>query len=213
MAGAPEAPGDAVHRLAHLAHLAGAGDHRQQNVKRAVLRRAQHGGQLRVQQLGDAQRQADRAQTQRRIDAGAQPGAAVQRISQLVAAHVQRAHRDRAPVHGLDQAAHRLVLLVLVGRRVAVHVHEFAAQQADAVGADVDRRGDLAGQVEIGLQADLDAVAGHRRQVAQPRQATPAPRQIALAAPHGVHRRLLRTRDQPPRSAVQHHRLAATHLG
>jgi hypothetical protein len=49
--------------------------------------------------------------------------------------------------------------------RLAVHEQELGAHQPDAGGTDLDRLLQLARQFEIDLQADLDAVAGDRRQL------------------------------------------------
>ena len=66
--------------------------------------------------------------------------------------------------------AQRQILLFLARRRRPVHEHELGAQQADAGGAGVDDVLHLHRQLDIGLQADGDAVAGHRRLAGQPAQ-------------------------------------------
>ena len=49
----------------------------------------------------------------------------------------------------------------------------------DALGAGRQRRLELARQLDIGMERDLGAVAGHRRQAAQPREHALLARQIA----------------------------------
>ncbi len=61
-----------------------------------------------------------------------------------------------------------LVLLVLVRHVLAVHEQELGAQQPDAFGAGMHRHLGLARQLDVGQQPDALAVAGDRRQLAQP---------------------------------------------
>ena len=86
---------------------------------------------------------------------------------QLVAADIEGAHGDRPAVEAAHQGAQGLVLLLLVRQVGAVHEQELGAQQADALGAGVDRELDLARQLDIGLQRHGGAVAGDRGQAAQ----------------------------------------------
>ena len=62
------------------------------------------------------------------------------------------------------------VLLLLAGQVLAVHEEEFGAQQADALGPHRERLLELARQLEIGLERDLDPVARHRGELGEPRE-------------------------------------------
>ena len=121
----------------------------------------QHGAELGIEQRALLEGEADGAQAERRIGAGAVM--AGQRLGQLVAAHIQGAGGHRLAVQPFDELAQRAVLLLLVGQAVAVHEHELGAQQPDALGAGLQRHAELARQLEIGIERDLGAVAGHRR--------------------------------------------------
>ena len=105
-----------------------------------------------------------------------------ERLGQLVAAHIQGARRHRPAVEPFDELAQRAILLLLIGQAVAVHEHELGAQQPDALGAGLQRHAELARQLEIGIERDLGAVAGHRREAAQPRQRAQVALMDALAA-------------------------------
>ena len=85
------------------------------------------------------------------------------------------------PLHRLDGRAVGLVLLVLAGQlAVAVHEQELAAEQTDADRAGGERRGGIAGLLDVGEQLDALAVERHRRQMAQARQAGAAALALAL---------------------------------
>ena len=116
------------------------------------------------------QRQADRAQAERRVGRVGAAACLASGLGQFVAADIERAERHRPPVHAAHQAGIELVLLVLVGQVLAVHVEELGAHQPEPRGAVGHRLLELDRQFEIGFEADLDAVAGHRRQPAQPRE-------------------------------------------
>ena len=75
-----------------------------------------------------------------------------------------------------------LELLVLAGQvAVAVHEQELAAEQADAGGARLERRGGVLGQLDVGQQLDRCAVERDGRRVAQARQALALELALALA--------------------------------
>ena len=108
----------------------------------------------------------------RKPSAGLVPAAAGlgERRGELVAADIERADGDRTTGHAAHQPAIGLELLVLVGQVLAVHVEELAAHQPQPLRAGGQRLVELARQLEIGLQRDLDAIARHRRQAPEPRE-------------------------------------------
>ena len=131
---------------------------------------------------------------------------AAERGRQLLAAHVERAGGDGAAFHALDDVLQAFVLLFLVRQVVPVHVEEFGAQQADTGGAAGHGAFDVARQFDIGVEDDRRAVAGHRRQVAQPLQRFALARQILLPGLEAGKRGWRWVDEDAACDAVHHHR-------
>ena len=81
-------------------------------------------------------------------------------------------------------------MFVLARRLVAVHVHELAAQEADALGTDLLRLRHLVGQLDIALQGHALAIARDRGDLAQPGELALAPLKSPAAALEARDRRL-----------------------
>ena len=64
-------------------------------------------------------------------------------------------------------------MLILARQVVAVHVKKLGANQAEAHRAVGGRLLEFDGQLDIGFEGNFDAIAGHRRQPAQPVQIAP----------------------------------------
>ena len=150
--------GDELLRLAELLH---AGDHREHDLHGAVGRGAQQRAQLACGTAPVLQAQADGAQAQRRVVRRRRPAAAG--VDLLVGAQIQGADGDRRRSPSATTARVGLVLLLLAGQVLPVHVEELGAVQAHALGAQLGGVGGVLGQLDVGEQADLDAVARYRR--------------------------------------------------
>jgi hypothetical protein len=117
-----------------------------------------------------SQAPADRAQAQRRVQV--RVVAHRPAVERLVGADIDGADRDRHSLHALDRALVGLVLLFLVGQarealRFAAHEQEFAAEQADADRARLDRAERVLGHLDVGKQVDALPVERDGRLVAQ----------------------------------------------
>ena len=67
-----------------------------------------------------------------------------ERIGKFLTADIECSNRDRLSIHPFDEGAQGRILLFFVGRRVAVHEHEFGSQQTDSFGAGGDGEIDFA---------------------------------------------------------------------
>ena len=151
----PVARARLVEQRARRAHLGQRGDHREHHLDRVLGGDAQDRAQLRGEDLRALEREADAAHAEERVGLG-RHGQGRQR---LVGAGVERAHDERAAVERHGDLAQGLDLLVLVGQLRAVEEEELGAQQADALGAQLDRGGGLGGGAEVGEDLDARAVA------------------------------------------------------
>ena len=115
---------------------------------------AQDRPQLRPEQVGPGEREADPAAAEERVVLGllAQEG------QRLVGAGVERPHDQRAAVERGGDLAQHGDLLVLVRRLGAVEEEELRAQQADALGALLDRLARLRGAADVREHLDAAAV-------------------------------------------------------
>jgi hypothetical protein len=128
---------------------------------RPVFGGPQDGPQLRLEHPRLGQRQADGAAAERRV--GLHPvGGAGFGVEILVGAEVEGADGDRPPGHALDHLLVGLVLLALVRHVAAVEEQELGAEQADAFGPAVERHRHVAGQFDVGVELNRDAVDGFR---------------------------------------------------
>ena len=150
-----------VEQRARRAHLAQRGDHRQHRLDRVLGGHAQDRAQLRGEDLRALEREADAAHAEERVGLGRHG----QRRQRLVGAGVERAHDERPAVERHGDLAQGLDLLVLVGQLRAVEEEELGAQQADALGAQLDRGGRLGGRAEVGEDLHARAVARRARLV------------------------------------------------
>ena len=112
--------------------------------------RADHGAELGQEDLRALEREADGAQTERRVHLRGE----LEGARELVAADVERSQDDRARGDRLDDGAIELVLLLLVGLRRAIDVEELGPIKADPVGAVVEREDGLRRELDVRLQAD-----------------------------------------------------------
>src|SRR5688572_22795013 len=83
----------------------------------------------------------------------------------LVASHIESAHRDGSRCERLQQLPIDLVLLVLVRKRVAQQELVFRAIEADAFGSAGESRLEIGGQTNIGEQRQPDPVHCFSRKV------------------------------------------------
>ncbi len=166
-----QAAGGAAEDFPRRPNLGNAGDEGQQDAHRPDHAGPQDGAELRFQEIRPGQRPADAAHAERR--GGAQPEFPGERIDADLAAEVRRADGDRLPLRALDDVAENLELLVLPRWRAAVDEQELAAQEADAGSAHLGHHVHLDGQLDVRLQGDLDAIAGHRPALGQPAEAPP----------------------------------------
>ena len=88
---------------------------------------------------------------------GLSSGGWLQEAQRLVGAGVERADDHRPPVERGRDLRVDLALLVLGRRVVAVEEQELGAQQPDAVGAELDRRGRLGHRADV--RGDLERLA------------------------------------------------------
>ncbi len=167
----------AVEDGAHGEQFVDRRDHRQQDADWAMHPGPQDGGELGLEDFRPLQGQADGPQAERRIEALGQP----QGGDRLLATGIQGADGQGVSVEALHQIGEYGILLVLVGQVVAVHVDELAAQQADPGGPRGQHAGDLDGELDIGLQADLGAVQGDRRYLAEPLQLAALAQELGAA--------------------------------
>src|SRR5450432_110435 len=86
---------------------------------------------------------------------------------QLVAAEVERAEGDRAPLHALQRRDSVQVLLVLRRQVGALEVEELGAEEADGARAQIDGDGDLLEHLDVGGEVDVGAVDGDGGRVAR----------------------------------------------
>ena len=139
-----------VERGPRCADLADRRDHREHDLDRVLGGGPQHGAQLRGEQVGPGELQADAAAAEERVGLRLLG----QRAQRLVGADVERADDERAAAEPARDGRVRLGLLVLVGQLVAVEEQELRAQQADALGAVLDGRGRAVDVAEV--REDLD---------------------------------------------------------
>ncbi len=103
-------------------------------------------------------------------------------LGDLVLAQVDGADHHRVALHRFGHLAVGLELFVLGGQVVLVaQEQELGAEQADAAGALGERLRGVGGQLDIGQQLDLLAVARHRLGVADVLQCALAGLPVALA--------------------------------
>ena len=132
------------------AQLGDAGDQREQDPHRAPRPTR---GRARAAACGRCRSgaaRADRPQPQRRVGAARH----AHRRRQLVAAEIERAEGDRPAAHALERRDRVRVLLLLGRQRRALEVQELGAEQADRLGAEVDRDRDLLEHLDVGRQVD-----------------------------------------------------------
>src|SRR6185369_7870158 len=149
--------------LAHAPHLFDVGDHREQDPNRRTVGGAQHGADLLAEKVRRLERQADRAQAEKRIALAELR--AEQRM--LVGTEIERADRQRPPFHALEHAAVEIPLLVLVRKIAPRKKRELGAVEAHAFGAVLVDQVDLADQPDVGQQAHAMAVEGFGGKLAQ----------------------------------------------
>ena len=90
----------------------------------------------------------------------------MQRLSHDLAARANAIHWCTAWVHAfqsLGDAPVRRVLLVLAWHRVPLQEQELGAEEADALGAVLDRGLDVDGRADVCDDRDPAPVVGHRR--------------------------------------------------
>ena len=208
----------ARHEGEHLLELAHAGEHGHQQPHRPVRRGAQDGADLREEHGGLAQAQAHRAQPERGAGAGRRRRRGAER---LVGAEVEGADGDGQPAHGAHHARVGAVLLLLGGRRPAAGEEELGAVEPDAGGTDAARRLHVGGELDVGAQHHLEAVAracglalqapqGAARAVLAAAPAARLGQQAAVGArDHGTHAAVhdqgLAVAQQRQRPARAHH--------
>ena len=199
---------DLVHgpaeQAAHLAELLHAGHHRHHDAQVAVGARAQHRAEVRQEDVGPRQREAHRAQAERRVHLGRE----LEARRELVAPDVERAQRHRPRRDGLDHRSIELVLLVLGRHRAPVDVDELGPVEADPLGAVIEREDGLGRQLDVRLEADRLAVARDARLVARGEQAARERQVPGPAAARLLDRDLARVDDDLAAQAVDDERVA-----
>ena len=138
------------------------GDHRQHRLDRVLGGHAQDRAQLRGEDLGALRASRRMPRTPRNGLASGGIGSAGSGLS-APASSVRTTSGRPSSAHG--DLAQGLDLLVLVGQLRAVEEEELGAQQADALGAELDRRGRLGGRAEVGEDLHARAVAHRARLV------------------------------------------------
>ncbi len=166
----------------------------------AVVRRAQDRAELREEEPRLGQAEADRAQAERGIRGDAREPVEPGRL--LVRAQVERADRHRLAAHALGDAAVRLELLVLGRQALAIEEQELGAEEADAGRAVLERLRQVARQLDVRLELDLDAVDRRRGLRDEPLQPRPLERELALLQPVLGQHRLVRVDDDDVVRAV-----------
>ncbi len=169
------------------------------------MRRAQDRAKLREEEprLGEAE--ADRAQAERGIRRDAREPFEPRRL--LVRAEVEGADRHRLSAHAFRDAAERLELLVLRRQAFPVEEQELRAEEADAARAVLERLREVAGELDVRLQLDLDAVDRRRGLGDEPAQAGALERELALLQPVFGQHRLVRIDDDDVVRAVDDQKL------
>ena len=132
-------------------------------------------------------------------------------IAPLVAAEVEGADGDALAAGALDRPRSATILLLLVGRHRPVHEHELGAQQADPGGAGVDDVLHLHRQLDVRLQTDRHAVAGHRRLAGELAQRALLLLPFAAATSVFLHRHRRRMDDDLAMVAVDQDGIAGAH--
>ncbi|MCY1431356.1 hypothetical protein D9M71_473220 [compost metagenome] len=170
-----------VARLPPLFELA---DHREHDPQRPPIGGGKQRAQLGLHDLRALQGQAHAAH--------AEEGVFLRRDrpvrQRLVAADVEGAHHQRAAAEGIQHMAVGRFLGRVVRRLGGFHEDEFAAQQADALGAQLHSLRSAGGVAEIGDDLHGMPVAGLRRLVAARfGQFAAAPGFLALAQGLGQH--------------------------
>ena len=155
-------------------------EHRHQQLDLAVVRGAQDGAQLRLEHRRFGQRQADRAQAERRVGLDA-VGEHLVEVRPLVVAEVEGADGHRPPLHAAHDLAVGLELLVLAGHVAAAEEEELGAEQADALGPRLQRCRNVARHLDVGEQFDVDAVERARARILQALQLAALDLDLALA--------------------------------
>ena len=155
-------------QIQRLAQLADAADHWKQDRQIGIDRAGpQHRPQLRLEQVGLIQADADAAPAQKRILLT--DGKIRQR---LVATHIQGAQHHRMRFHDSQHSGVDGGLLFLAGETIAQKEMQLRAIQPHALHPTVASGGDIGEQAGIGMQFQAMLVQGLGRQIAQMLQAT-----------------------------------------
>ena len=162
MTGSVDVYGRPVEQLANGTELRDAGDHRHHDLHGSVGRGAQHRAELGEKKLGSRQAQTHRAQAQRRVHVRGN----LKGRTELVAADVEGPQGHRSRGNGFDHATVDRILLVLTRRLAAIDEEKLRAIEPDALGAVLDSRGSLRGQLDVGHQLDAESAAALRRAIA-----------------------------------------------
>jgi hypothetical protein len=205
---APNRRGAGVEFRSDVRNLARVGDHRQQDTALPGRFDPQDRAQLLPQQFRPMQARTDAPQSERGIvlDGHRQIG------ERLVAAHIESADRERAPVEPPRDLLVHGVLLVLAGRGASIEKQELTTQQAAALSTRVHGTRRLVWSAEVRVDAHPRAV-GHPSFLAR----KGALAFTAGAQGHNAFRgpRLqlgVRRQMQPPRLRIEQHGRAVQDL-
>ena len=133
--------------------------HREHHLQWVLGRGPQHGPQLGLQEFRLFEGEPDAPDAEERV----RLGRLRQVRERLVRADVERAEDQRSPFQSLGDAPVRRVLLVLAWHRVPLQEQELGAEEADALGAVLDRGLDVDGRADVCDDLDPAPVVGHRR--------------------------------------------------
>ena len=167
-----------------------------------IPRRAQNGAQLRLEQNGPRQTQADRPQAER----GVVLRRHIKITDLLVRADIQRADDDLSAIHGLHDRFVAFKQLVLGRVRAAAQIQKFAPEKPHALRAAFPQQRQIVRARNIGVKADRMPVLRDARGGDQ------LPERYALRLLRGDLRRcfgqrlFVRVERQRPGEAVQNRR-------
>src|SRR5262249_9286250 len=135
-------------------HLLEAGDHRQQQAHAAVHAGPQDGAQLQLEQVGDLERDADRAPPEKWVLLF--PETEIARV--LVSAEIERAQRDALRPERVDNPAVEAQLFLFVGEIAISEKRKLRTVEADSLGPVAMSKGQVSHETDVRFQRDSPPV-------------------------------------------------------